>query len=108
MTNHSFSTRLVLINENQWSKLSAEDQNILADAIKETGIKTNDARLSGDEKIMKEFAAAGVEVIEFTPAQMDELRRQVEPRYEININDQWSEEEYKDFLIVMERIHGTK
>jgi TRAP-type C4-dicarboxylate transport system substrate-binding protein len=106
MTNHSFSTRLVLINENQWSKLSAEDQNILADAIKETGIKTNDVRLSADEKIMKEFAASGVEVIEFTAAQLDELRNQVEPRYEININDQWSEEEYKDFLFVMKKIRG--
>jgi TRAP-type C4-dicarboxylate transport system substrate-binding protein len=107
MTNHSLTTRLVLINENQWKKLSADDQKLMEDVIRDAGVQTNEVRLAADEKILKEFSQSGVEVINFTPAQMDEIRKKVEPRYQINMGTEWSQEEYDGFMAAMKRIRGN-
>ncbi|MDR2946364.1 MAG: TRAP transporter substrate-binding protein [Candidatus Adiutrix sp.] len=97
LTHHLLYDQLLLINENSFNKLSDGDKKILTDAVAETSKLVNDKRLALDAKIMEEFKAMGVEVIELSPETVAEFQQIIEPVFEDRAKDLWTPQIAADF-----------
>jgi tripartite ATP-independent transporter DctP family solute receptor len=64
LTGHVYSPAVILMNKDQWEKLSAADKQAFADAAKEA-VKANRARIDDDErKAVADLRAKGMVVVE--------------------------------------------
>lgn len=86
LTGHIITPRLVVINDAFWQKLSADDQQILQDAVKE-GIAYNNAEiLQREQNLLAKFEEQGMTVItpnvgEFRKAVLDTVPAMFEEKW---------------------------
>jgi TRAP-type transport system periplasmic protein len=91
VTRHVYNPQAVIVGRKLWDALSAAEKKILTDAVNEaTTYQRQLSRTQADEALA-ELKKAGMQVTEFTPAEMQRLRDKVKPvvdKYSAAIGDE--------------------
>ena len=91
VTRHVYNPQAVIVGRKLWDALSAAEKKILTDAVNEaTTYQRQLSRTQADEALA-ELKKAGMQVTEFTPAEMQRLRDKVKPvvdKYTAAIGDE--------------------
>jgi tripartite ATP-independent transporter DctP family solute receptor len=64
LTGHIMTPRLVVVNEDFWQSLPAEDQQILQDAVAEAATWSDAEIVKAESELVEEFKSAGVTIVE--------------------------------------------
>lgn len=79
VTRHIYNPQALLVSKKLWDSLSADERKILADAAAEaTRYQRQVSRKQADEAL-EELKKSGMQVTEFSPAEMARLRDKVKP-----------------------------
>ena len=78
-TYHLGSLNIMCMNKDTWNSLPAEYQEIYKEVMYECIAEQYDIREASMAGAVEDIAAAGVEIIDFTPEQMAQLASQMEP-----------------------------
>lgn len=74
VTNHVYSPWIMLVSKRYWDRLSAAEKKVLMDAaVKSRDFERKDTREEG-AKALAELKAKGMQVTEFSPAEVDRMR----------------------------------
>jgi TRAP-type C4-dicarboxylate transport system substrate-binding protein len=107
LTYHILYANTLMINENSWKKLTSEEQKIMTDVVAEASDLARKTRDEAAAGIMADFKAAGVEVIELAPADMQAFRDRVAPLYS-ELTKFWDEQAKVDFMAAIEKIRAVQ
>ncbi len=70
LTNHNFTTTLVTLSDSFWSKLSAEDQQLITEVLHEAQEAARAKIMELDEKLIGQIADSGTEFIRLTSEEL--------------------------------------
>jgi C4-dicarboxylate-binding protein DctP len=99
MTEHIRYVQMILINEDSWNKISPEDQEVVAQCIKEAGEYATQLRNDKEQDMYNDMKTTSqVEIISLTDAQRQEFADAVSGLYSENMSI-WGQEAYDDLII---------
>lgn len=102
-TNHMIYSNALLMNEDNFQKMSAEDQEIFLQCVEEAGTAMSDNLNGSVDGIYEAFKADGVELIELSDAEMKKFQDVITPLYDEYMGE-WGETAYNDFMAAMDKI----
>jgi tripartite ATP-independent transporter DctP family solute receptor len=107
VTNHTYSTNIILVSKKFWDGLSAAEQKILRDAAIEARDFERKISREQAQKAVDELKAKGMQVNDLTPAELDRMRAKAAP-----VADKFSGEYdpalVKLFKSELDRVHALK
>lgn len=105
VTNHTYSTNIILVSKKFWDKLSPAEQKILQDAAIETRDYQRGISREQAQQAIGDLKAKGMQVNEVSPAELARMRQQTKP-----IADKFSAEYdpaiVKLFNAELDRVHA--
>ncbi len=105
VTNHTYSTNIILVSKKFWDKLSPAEQKILQDAATETRDYQRKISREQAQQAIGDLKAKGMQVNEVPPAELARMRQQTKP-----IADKFSAEYdpaiVKLFNAELDRVHA--
>lgn len=88
LTNHQYNPQSVVISKKFWDTLSAAEKKILQDAANESAKYQRDQARGQAASILENLKKNGMQVTEFSPAEMDKLRNKMTPviaKYSVSV-----------------------
>jgi TRAP-type transport system periplasmic protein len=79
VTNHTYSTNIILVSKVFWDKLSKEEQTILQDAANEARDYQRKVSREAAAAAISELKAKGMDVNEIAPAELAKMREKTKP-----------------------------
>jgi TRAP-type C4-dicarboxylate transport system substrate-binding protein len=79
LTRHTYNPQIVLFSKRTWDRLDAEEKKLIEEAAAEA--KTFQRQFSRDQeaKALDQLKAAGMQVVELSPAEIARLREKAQP-----------------------------
>ncbi len=98
ITDHQIFTELLIVNDAAFQALSAEDQQILLEAVEEAGVYATEQVDAGIDAMLDEMVNEyGVEVITLTDDERKEFSDAIAPLYNTYMEN-WGQDAYDDYL----------
>ena len=91
LTNHQYNPQSVVISKKFWDTLSAADKKIIQDAATESTKYQREQSRGLAASILDNLKKNGMQVTEFSPAEMDKLRNKMTPvvaKYSVNVGQE--------------------
>ncbi|MTH36146.1 DctP family TRAP transporter solute-binding subunit [Paracoccus limosus] len=79
ITRHTYNPQVVMFSKKQWEKLGPEEQKLLQDAAAEAGTYQRQLARDADAKAVADLKAAGMEVTELSPEELQRFRDKTAP-----------------------------
>ncbi len=71
---HNYSMHILYINKKKWDSLTEEQRSIISEAAKEAVEWQREISIELEEKAWQAFRDRGIQITEFTPAQIEQLK----------------------------------
>jgi TRAP-type transport system periplasmic protein len=107
VTNHTYSTNIILVSKIFWDKLSPAEQKILQDAAIEARDYQRKISREQAQVAVQELKDKGMQVNEIAAAELDRMRAKVKPVAD-KFAAQYDPALVKLFNSELERVHGLK
>jgi TRAP-type transport system periplasmic protein len=107
VTKHTYSTNIILVSKKFWDILSPAEQKILQDAAVETRTYQRQVSREQAQKAVVDLEAAGMQVNELTPAELDRMRETTKPIGE-RFAAEYDPATVQLFNSELERVHGSR
>ncbi len=107
VTNHTYSTNIILISKIFWDKLSPAEQKILQDAAIEARDYQRKVSREAAQTAVAELKAKGMQVNEIAPAELARMRDKVKPVAE-KFSADYDPATVKLFNSELDRVHALK
>jgi TRAP-type transport system periplasmic protein len=107
VTNHTYSTNIILVSKIFWDKLSKDEQNILQDAANEARDYQRKVSREQAAAAISELKAKGMEVNEIAPAELASMRDKTKPIAQ-KFSAEYDPEIVKLFNGELEKIYARK
>jgi tripartite ATP-independent transporter DctP family solute receptor len=104
VTNHTYSTNIILVSKIFWDKLSKDEQKILQDAANEARDYQRKVSRDAATASITELKAKGMEINEIAPAELARMRDKTKP-IAAKFSAEYDPELVKLFNNELERIH---
>ncbi len=91
LTNHQYNPQSVVISKKFWDTLSAADKKIIQDSAAESTRYQREQSRGLAASILDNLKKNGMQVTEFSPAEMDKLRNKMTPvvaKYSVNVGQE--------------------
>ena len=79
ITRHMYNPQAVIVSKKFWDSLNPADQKAITEAMAEATVFQRSISRSQDDVALSELKKAGMQVSEFSPAEIDKLRAKVKP-----------------------------
>lgn len=107
VTNHTYSTNIILISKIFWDKLSKEEQAILQDSANEARAYQRKVSREAAAAAIGELKAKGMEINEIAPAELARMRDKTKP-IAAKFSADYDQEIVKLFNSELEKIYARK
>lgn len=107
VTNHTYSTNIILISKKFWDTLSPDEQKILQDAAIEARDYQRKVSREQAKAAIDELKAKGMEINEIAPAELDRMRAKTRPIAE-KFSADYDPALVKLFNSELDRVHALK
>lgn len=107
VTRHMYNPQAVIVSKKFWDSLNAADQKAVSEAMAEaTTFQRNVSRTQADVAL-EDLKKAGMQVTEFSPAELDKLRAKVKPVVEKH-SDKVGAETVQEVYATLAKLRGGK
>ena len=79
LTKHVFNPQSVLISKRTWDRLSADEKKLIEEAAKEAALHQRQLSREQSQKSLELIKAAGAEINEVSPQEIERIRQKVKP-----------------------------
>jgi tripartite ATP-independent transporter DctP family solute receptor len=107
VTNHTYSTNIILISKKFWDQLSPDEQKILQDAANEARDYQRKVSREQAQSAIGGLKAKGMEVNEIAPAELARMRDKTKPIAQ-KFSAEYDPEIVKLFNSELDRVHALK
>ena len=107
ITRHIYNPQAVIVSKKFWDSLSAEDQNAVKAAMAEATTFQRAVSRTQADVALDELKKAGMQVTEFSPAELDKLRAKVKPVVEKH-SDKVGAETVQEVYATLAKLRGGK
>lgn len=107
VTNHTYSTNIILVSRKFWDGLSADEQKLLQDAAIEARDYQRKVSREQAKAVIDELKAKGMEINEISPAELDRMRAKTKPIAE-KFSSDYDPALVKLFNSELDRVHALK
>lgn len=107
VTNHTYSTNIILVSRKFWDGLSADEQKLLQDAAIEARDYQRKISREQAKAAIDELKAKGMEINEIAPAALDRMRAKTKPIAE-KFSADYDPALVKLFNSELDRVHALK
>ena len=107
VTNHTYSTNIILISKKFWDQLSPDEQKILQDAANEARDYQRKVSRELARSAVSDLKAKGMEVNEIAPAELARMRDKTKPIAQ-KFSAEYDPEIVKLFNSELDRVHALK
>jgi len=107
VTNHTYSTNIILISKKFWDTLSPDEQKILQDAAIEARDYQRKVSREQAKAAIDELKAKGMEINEIAPSELDRMRAKTKPIAE-KFSADYDPALVKLFNSELDRVHALK
>jgi TRAP-type transport system periplasmic protein len=107
VTNHTYSTNIILVSKKFWDRLSAAEQKILQEAAIEARDYQRQVSREQAQKAVAELRGKGMQVNEMAPAELDRMRDKTKPIGQ-RFSAEYDQGIVQLFNAELDRIHGKK
>lgn len=107
VTRHMYNPQAVIVSKKFWDSLNAADQKAVSEAMAEaTTFQRNVSRTQADVAL-EDLKKAGMQVTEFSPAELDKLRAKVKPVVDKH-SDKVGAETVQEVYATLAKLRGGK
>jgi TRAP-type C4-dicarboxylate transport system substrate-binding protein len=107
VTNHTYSTNIILISKKFWDQLSADEQKLLQDAANEARDTQRKVSREQAQSAIGDLKAKGMEVNEIAAAELARMRDKTKPIAQ-KFSAEYDPEIVKLFNSELDRVHALK
>jgi tripartite ATP-independent transporter DctP family solute receptor len=107
VTNHTYSTNIILISKKFWDQLSPDEQKILQDAANEARAYQRKVSREQAQSAVGDLKAKGMEINEIAPAELARMRDKTKPIAQ-KFSAEYDQEIVKLFNSELDRVHALK
>lgn len=107
VTNHTYSTNIILVSKKFWDQLSSDEQKILQDAANEARDYQRKVSREQAQSAVSDLKAKGMAVNEITPAELARMRDKTKPIAQ-KFSAEYDPEIVKLFNSELDRVHALK
>lgn len=107
VTRHVYNPQALLVSKKLWDQLSADEKKIMADSASEATAYQRQASRSQADAALADLKKAGMQVTEFSPAEMQRLRDKVKPVIEKH-SAKVGEDTVKEVYAEIAKVRGGK
>lgn len=107
ITHHMYNPQAVIASKKFWDSLSPADQKLVSEAMAEATTFQRSVSRSQADVALQELKKAGMQVTEFSPAEVDKLRAKVKPVVEKH-SDKVGAETVQEVYSTLAKLRGTK
>lgn len=107
VTNHTYSTNIILVSKKFWDQLSPDEQKILQDAANEARDYQRKVSREQAQSAVSDLKAKGMAVNEITPAELARMRDKTKPIAQ-KFSAEYDPEIVKLFNSELDRVHALK
>lgn len=107
ITNHTYSTNIILVSKAFWDKLSPVEQKILKDAATEARDYQRKVSREAAQTAVNALKSNGMAVNELAPAELDRMREKVKP-IAAKFSAEYDPATVKLFNSELDRVHALK
>jgi tripartite ATP-independent transporter DctP family solute receptor len=107
VTNHTYSTNIILVSKKFWDGLSAEEQKILQDAANEARDYQRKVSREQAQSAINDLKAKGIQVNEIAPDELAKMRQKTQPIAQ-KFSAEYDPATVKLFNAELDRVHALK
>ncbi len=107
ITRHMYNPQAVIVSKKFWDSLNPADQKAVTEAMAEATTFQRSVSRSQADVALEELKKAGMQVTEFSPAEVDKLRAKVKPVVEKH-SDKVGAETVQEVYATLAKLRGTK
>lgn len=107
ITRHMYNPQAVIVSKKFWDSLNPADQKAVTEAMAEATTFQRSVSRSQADVALEELKKAGMQVTEFSPAEIDKLRAKVKPVVEKH-SDKVGAETVQEVYATLAKLRGTK
>jgi TRAP-type C4-dicarboxylate transport system substrate-binding protein len=107
VTNHTYSTNIILISKKFWDQLSPDEQKILQDAANEARDYQRKVSREQAQSAISDLKAKGMEINEIVPAELAKMLGKTKPIAQ-KFSAEYDPEIVKLFNAELDRVHALK
>ncbi len=107
ITRHMYNPQAVLVSKKFWDSLNPADQKAVTEAMAEATTFQRSVSRAQADVALEELKKAGMQVTEFSPAEVDKLRAKVKPVVEKH-SDKVGAETVQEVYATLAKLRGTK
>jgi len=107
VTRHVYNPQTLLVSKKLWDQLSPDEKKIMTDAAAEATVYQRQVSQSQAEGALADLKKSGMQVTEFSPAEMQRLRDKVKPVIEKN-SAKVGEDAVKEVYAELAKLRGAK
>jgi TRAP-type transport system periplasmic protein len=107
ITRHMYNPQAVIVSKKFWDSLNPADQKAVTEAMAEATAFQRSVSRSQADVALEELKKAGMQVTEFSPAEVDKLRAKVRPVVEKH-SDKVGAETVQEVYATLARLRGGK
>jgi tripartite ATP-independent transporter DctP family solute receptor len=107
VTNHTYSTNIILISKKFWDQLSPDEQKILQDAANEARDYQRKVSREQAQSAISDLKAKGMEINEIAPAELAKMLGKTKPIAQ-KFSAEYDQEIVKLFNAELDRVHALK
>lgn len=105
LTQHTYNPQIVVVSKRTWDRLDPEERTLIEGAAAEAKVYQRQVNRDSEAKAMQDIKAAGVQVVELSPAEMARLREKAQPVVR-KFSDGVSEASVKELHAELEKARG--
>ena len=105
LTRHTYNPQIVVVSKRTWDRLDPEERTLIEGAAAEAKVHQRQVNRDSEAKAMQDIRAAGVQVVELSPAEMARLREKAQPVVR-KFSDGVSEASVKELQAELEKARG--
>ena len=79
LTRHTYNPQIVIVSKRTWDKLDPEERTLIEGAAAEAKAHQRQVNRDSEAKALQDIKAAGVQVVELSPAETARLREKAQP-----------------------------
>ncbi|MDZ7861390.1 TRAP transporter substrate-binding protein [Acidovorax sp.] len=107
ITRHMYNPQAVIVSKKFWDSLNPADQKAVTEAMAEATTFQRSVSRSQADVALEELKKAGMQVTEFSPAEVDKLRAKVKPVVEKH-SDKVGAETVQEVYATLAKLRGSK
>lgn len=107
ITRHMYNPQAVIVSKKFWDSLNPADQKAVTEAMAEATVFQRNVSRSQADVALEELKKAGMQVTEFSPAELDKLRAKVKPVVEKH-SDKVGAETVQEVYATLAKLRGGK